>query len=64
MDRFSTIPNGAGLEDLQLSKLWVVYPGKKIYPLSEKITTLPLEMLGTELQQGLLAITSYGGFGS
>ena len=38
------------MEDLQLSKLWVVYPGKEIYPLSKTITTLPLEMLGTELQ--------------
>jgi len=38
------------MEDLQLSKLWVVYPGKKTYPLSENITTLPLEMLGAELQ--------------
>ncbi|MFZ3158354.1 MAG: ATP-binding protein [Smithella sp.] len=37
------------MEDLQLSKLWVVYPGKKKYQLGKNISTLPLEMLGTEL---------------
>ena len=37
------------MEDLQLSKLWVVYPGKQKYPLSKNISTLPLEMLGSEL---------------
>lgn len=38
------------VEDLQLSKLWVVYPGKKIYPLGKNITVLPLEMMATELK--------------
>lgn len=30
------------LEDLQLEHLWVVYPGTLRYPLTEKITALPL----------------------
>ena len=29
-------------KDLQLEHLWVIYPGDKTYPLSEKITALPL----------------------
>jgi len=35
--------------DLQLSKLWVVYPGKKMYPLEKNVSVLPIEMLKFEL---------------
>lgn len=35
--------------DLQLSKLWVVYPGKKMYQLEKNITVLPINMLESEL---------------
>lgn len=37
------------MEDLQLSKLWVVYPGKQKYQISKNISVLPLEMLETDL---------------
>jgi len=30
------------VEDLELERLWVVYPGKSAYTLSEKIQVLPL----------------------
>jgi uncharacterized protein len=30
------------VEDLELERLWVVYPGKAAYPLTEKIRVLPL----------------------
>jgi len=30
-------------EDLQLERLWVVYPGDDTYPLSKKITAMPLK---------------------
>jgi hypothetical protein len=30
------------LEDLKLEHLWVVYPGQLRYPMTEKITALPL----------------------
>jgi hypothetical protein len=33
------------LDDLQLEHLVVVYPGKRPYPLSERVTTIPLETL-------------------
>jgi len=32
----------AALEDLSLERLWVVYPGKATYRLSEKIQVIPL----------------------
>ena len=35
------------LEDLKLEHLWVVYPGTLRYPLTEKITALPLRETGT-----------------
>jgi predicted AAA+ superfamily ATPase len=35
------------LEDLKLEHLWVVYPGTLRYPLTEKITALPLRDIGT-----------------
>ncbi|KAF0159355.1 MAG: AAA family ATPase [Syntrophaceae bacterium] len=37
------------MDDLQLSKLWIVYPGKQKYQLSENISALPLDLLETEL---------------
>ena len=30
------------INDLELEQLWVVYPGKQRYQLSEKITVLPI----------------------
>jgi len=30
------------VEDLELARLWVVYPGKASYPLTEKIKIIPL----------------------
>jgi len=37
------------MDDLQLSKLWVIYPGKKEYPLAKNISVLPLEKIGDKL---------------
>jgi hypothetical protein len=34
------------LEDLKLEHLWVVYPGTLRYPITEKITALPLREIG------------------
>jgi len=34
------------LDDLGLEHLWVVYPGRDIFPMHPKITALPLSMLG------------------
>lgn len=34
------------LEDLKLEHLWVVYPGSLRYPMTEKITALPLREIG------------------
>lgn len=31
------------LEDLDLTHLWVLYPGDRAYPLADKASTLPLE---------------------
>lgn len=35
------------LDDLQLEHLWVIYPGRLRYPLTEKITALPLREIAT-----------------
>jgi predicted AAA+ superfamily ATPase len=35
------------LDDLKLDHLWVVYPGTLRYPLTEKMTALPLQEIGT-----------------
>ncbi len=35
------------LDDLKLEHLWVVYPGTLRYPLTDKITALPLREIGT-----------------
>lgn len=37
------------MDDLQLSKLWVIYPGKKEYPLAKNISVLPLKMIIDQL---------------
>jgi hypothetical protein len=37
--------------DLNLEHLWVVYPGARRYPLTEKITALPLREI-SQLQFG------------
>lgn len=34
------------LEDLQLDRLAVIYPGERSYPLAEKVTAVPLSSLG------------------
>jgi predicted AAA+ superfamily ATPase len=34
------------LEDLKLEHLWVVYPGTQSYPLTDRITALPLREMG------------------
>ena len=36
------------LEDLQLDRLVVIYPGERAYPLAEKVTALPLSSLGVD----------------
>jgi len=38
------------ITDLQLSKLWVVHPGKKEYLLEKNISVLPLEMIESKLK--------------
>jgi hypothetical protein len=35
------------LDDLKLDHLWVVYPGSLRYPLSERISALPLREIGS-----------------
>ncbi len=35
------------IEDLALDHLWVIYPGDRVYALSEKITVLPLAQLAS-----------------
>ncbi len=40
----------AVIQDLELEKLWVVYPGRKRYPLTEKIEVLPLRECPDELR--------------
>jgi hypothetical protein len=31
------------VEDLALERLWVIYPGRREYPLSDKISVIPIE---------------------
>lgn len=33
--------------ELSLDHLWIIYPGNEVYPVTEKITALPLAKLGT-----------------
>ena len=35
----------SALADLELAHLWVIHPGKRAYPLAERITALPLVRL-------------------
>jgi predicted AAA+ superfamily ATPase len=44
MQRSMTI----GVKDLNLSHLWIVYPGKTNYRLSQNITVLPLQEIGAQ----------------
>lgn len=37
----------AAMEDLQLSRLWIVYPGKSSYDLDAKVRVVPLSRVGT-----------------
>jgi len=37
------------VQDLRISKLWVIYPGKKQYQLGKNIFVLPLEMIDRAL---------------
>jgi predicted AAA+ superfamily ATPase len=37
----------SAIESLGLEHLWVLYPGEKSYPLTEKITALPLRYIGS-----------------
>lgn len=36
----------SALKDLELSHLWVVYPGDRIYPIASNITALPITSIG------------------
>jgi predicted AAA+ superfamily ATPase len=40
------------VEDLKLERLWVVYPGKAAYPLTEKIQVVPLVDIGDNWNYG------------
>jgi len=44
------------LEDLQLDQLWVIYPGSLTYPLAERVTALPLVVLGQVESQALFSM--------
>lgn len=37
------------LEDLKLDKLYIVYPGKKVFPMEEKITAFGLDALASDV---------------
>lgn len=41
------------LDCLALDHLWVVYPGKESYPVTEKITVVPLSRVQSELSENL-----------
>ena len=36
------------ITDLQLSHLWIVYPGNEAYKLDDKISVLPIDSLGSD----------------
>ena len=40
----------SAINDLELEHLWVVYPGERAYPLSNRITTMPLALILPEWQ--------------
>jgi len=37
------------LQDLQLKKAWIVYPGKESYPVDERVDVVPLGKILQEL---------------
>jgi predicted AAA+ superfamily ATPase len=37
------------LDDLDLEHLWIVYPGKELYPLDQRITVMPLNQINKDL---------------
>ena len=42
-----TSANYFDMEDLKLDELVIVYPGSRIYPLSDRVKVLPLTEIGT-----------------
>ena len=40
------------IQDLELSHLWVVYPGSDQYPIDTKITAIPLSKISYEQMSG------------
>lgn len=52
----STKPMHIVLEDLRLEKLWIIYPGKTAYPLTERMEVVPQSQCMTVLKSaGLMA---------
>ncbi len=43
-----TLSMRTALQDLELSKLWVFYPGLKAYPLAENVFAVPLSKLSED----------------
>jgi predicted AAA+ superfamily ATPase len=41
------------IKDLGLEHLWAIYPGDQKYPLSDKITAIPLEEILKLVQTGM-----------
>lgn len=44
----------SALVDLQLARLWVVYPGEKVYPLAAEVTAVPLKAIKLNQNKTLL----------
>lgn len=44
----------SALADLQLARLWVVYPGEKVYPLAAEVTAVPLKAIKLNQNKTLL----------
>ncbi len=42
----------SAVADLELTHLWVVYPGDRAYPLAQKVSTLPLSAIGARWPYG------------
>ena len=40
----------SAMHDLELEHLWVIYPGERAYPLSNRVTTLPLVSIPPQWQ--------------
>ncbi len=51
------------LEDLQLEKLYVVYPGQERYPLHKRVEALPLEQLSGRIGSIMKRYFAYGSKG-